>query len=146
MPRSSLASALLFTLALTGCGSGSPGGPAMSGRVEEQSSLGPDRLSNEIMARDAQTMHAVVKHILVDVARKDQALDILRRLRAGEAIEPLMKQFSQDPGSAASGESYDVTPSAKLVFEFKRLGLRLRVGEAGLVKSEFGWHVMKRIE
>ena len=151
MPRSSapaIALALLFTALLpgAGCGSGSTGGPAMSGRIEEQSSLGPDKQSNEIMARDAQTNHAVVKHILVDAEKKDQALDILRRLRAGEAIEPLMKQFSQDPGSADSGESYDVTPSAQLVFEFKRLGLRLRVGEVGLVKSEFGWHVMKRIE
>ena len=26
------------------------------------------------------------------------------------------------------------------------LGLRLRVNEAGLALSEFGWHVMKRIE
>jgi parvulin-like peptidyl-prolyl isomerase len=150
MPRSSapaIALALLFIAALPGCGSGSPGGPAMSGRIQEdQSSLGPDKQSNEIMARDAQTNHAVVKHILVDPDGKAQALDLLRRLRAGEAIEPLMKQFSKDPGSADSGESYDVTPSAQLVFEFKRLGLRLRVGEVGLVKSEFGWHVMKRIE
>ena len=45
-----------------------------------------------------------------------------------------------------SGEGYEVTPDAQRVFEFKRLGLRLRPGEAGLVMSKFGWHIMKRVE
>ncbi len=118
----------------------------MSGRREEPSALGPDQPSNEIMMRDAQTNRATVKHVLVESEHKQLALDLLGRVRAGEAIEPLMAEFSKDSGSAQSGESYEVTPSAQLVFEFKRLGLRLKVGEAGVVKSDFGWHVMKRIE
>jgi parvulin-like peptidyl-prolyl isomerase len=132
--------------ALPGCGAGSPGGPAMSGRVNEPGPSGPDPLSNEIMMRDAKTNRAMVKHIVVGADRKELAVDLLRRVRAGEAIEPLMAEFSTDPGSAASGESYEVRPDSQLVFEFKRLGLRLEVGEAGLVRSQFGWHVMKRIE
>ena len=127
------------------CGPGSPGGPSMSGRREEPTELGPDPSSNEIMMRDARTNRAMVKHILVE-SDKQLALDLLRRLRAGEAIEPLMAEHSKDEGSARSGDSYEVTPSAELVFEFKRLGLRLDVGECGMVRSQFGWHVMKRIE
>jgi parvulin-like peptidyl-prolyl isomerase len=129
-----------------GCGPGSPGGPPMSGLRNEEAQLGPDQLSNEIMSRDAQANRTVVKHILVDSEQKQLALDLLRRVRAGEAMEPLMEQHSKDAGSARTGESYDVTPSAQLVFEFKRMGLRLRVNEAGLARSDFGWHVMKRIE
>ncbi len=128
------------------CGPGSPGGPSMSGRREEATELGPDAATNEIMMRDARTNRAMVKHILVQPENKKLALDLLRRVRAGEAIEPLMAEHSKDEGSAKSGESYEVTPSAQLVFEFKRLGLRLDVGEAGVVRSQFGWHVMKRIE
>ena len=30
------------------------------------------------------------------------------------AIEPLMAELSEDPGSAKSGESYDVTPDAPM--------------------------------
>jgi parvulin-like peptidyl-prolyl isomerase len=138
--------ALALALSVAGCGPGSPGGPAISGRREEPQSLGPDAKSNEIMARDARTNKAVVKHILVDIGDKERALELLGRLRAGEAIEPLMAEFSKDQGSAESGESYDVAPDAQLVFEFKRMGLRLDVGEAGMVRSQFGWHVMKRIE
>jgi hypothetical protein len=133
-------------LAVAACGPGSPGGP-MSGRVnEEPRPTGPDPTSNEIMMRDAETNRAVVKHIVLDAAKKQLALELLRRVRAGEAIEPLMAQHSTDPGSAASGESYEVRPDSNYVFEFKRLALRLKVGEAGLVSSHFGWHVMKRIE
>jgi peptidyl-prolyl cis-trans isomerase D len=135
-----------LALVLAGCGPGSPGGPSMSGRREEPQTVGPDERSNEIMLRDARTNRASVKHILVASDKKDLALQLLERVRAGEAIEPLMAEHSQDPGSAQSGESYEVKPDAELVFEFKRLGLRLDVGEAGLVRSQFGWHVMKRIE
>ncbi len=139
------AAALCFTP--SGCGPGSPGGPAMSGRVnQEPGPSGPDAQSNEIMSRDALTNRAMVKHIVVEADKKELAVDLVRRVRAGEAIEPLMAEFSTDPGSATSGESYEVRPDSQLVFEFKRLGLRLKVGEAGLVRSQFGWHVMKRIE
>jgi parvulin-like peptidyl-prolyl isomerase len=146
--RSPLAPLLVLVLGWPlGCGPGSPGGPPMSGlRNEEAAQLGPDSLSNEIMMRDAQSNSTVVKHILVDVEQKQLALDLLRRVRAGEAIEPLMEQHSKDSGSARTGVSYDVTPSAQLVFEFKRMGLRLKVDEVGLARSQFGWHVMKRIE
>jgi len=141
----SLALALALVWLPAACGPGSPGGPSMSGRREEATELGPDPASNEIMTRDARTNRAMVKHILVEEDRR-LALDLLRRVRAGEPIEPLMAEHSKDEGSARSGESYEVTPSAQLVFEFKRLGLRLDVGEAGMVRSQFGWHVMKRIE
>ena len=73
-------------------------------------------------------------------------MSLLERARADEAFEPLMAEFSEDPGSAASGESYSVTPDAELVFEFKRMSLRLNVGESGLVLSQYGWHIIKRVE
>lgn len=128
------------------CGSGSPDGPTTSGKNAQEEPASPDAASAEIMARDADSNHAVVKHIVIPAGEKALALDLLRRVRAGEAIEPLMKEHSKDPGSADSGESYDVRPDSALVFEFKRMGLRLHVGEVGLIQSNFGWHVMKRIE
>lgn len=144
-PISSVLAHVWVVLALA-CGSGSPDGSTTSGKVAQEEPASPDAASAEIMARDADTNHAVVKHIVIPADQKALALDLLRRVRAGEAIEPLMKQHSKDPGSADSGESYEVRPDSELVFEFKRMGLRLRVGEVGLIASNFGWHVMKRIE
>ena len=136
---------VVVALAAGGCGSSSPDGSTTSKMAPEEPAS-PDAASTEIMARDADTNHAVVKHIVLAVDKKALALDLLRRVRAGEAIEPLMQQHSTDPGSKDSGESYEVRPDSQLVFEFKRMALRLRVGEVGLIQTHFGWHVMKRIE
>lgn len=146
------------------CGPGSPEGPNINNRMSSnQAEDAPPLQSNDILAREARTNRAMVKHILVgwkdvEAGAKDGraksrtraeadalAQSLLDRVRKGEAIEPLMSEFSEDPGSA-DGDPYEVTPGASLVFEFKRLGLRLDVGEAGLVLSRYGWHVIKRVE
>jgi parvulin-like peptidyl-prolyl isomerase len=72
--------------------------------------------------------------------------DTVARLNKGEPIEPIMAELSEDPGSATSGIPYEVTPEAGLVAPFKDLSLRLKVGEVGVVKTEFGIHIIKRVE
>ena len=147
-----------------GCGPGVPGGPTMSGKLEDSPPPeGPKIQSNDILRRDARANRTRVKHILIGWKREGEATgassperdraaadalaaELLERVRAGEPIEVLMMEYSEDPGSAKSGEAYEVTPDAALVFEFKRLGLRLDVGEAGLVLSDYGWHVVERVE
>jgi parvulin-like peptidyl-prolyl isomerase len=39
-----------------------------------------------------------------------------------------------------------VTPDAQLVIEFRQLALRLHVGEIGVCESDFGFHIIKRLE
>ena len=159
----------LVTLAflLVACGPGIQGGPTMNSHVGGAEDDTPQIQSNDILARDAVTKKSKVKHILVSWKDLASAFDghldpraekrtraeadalatkLLERVRAGEAIEPLMAEFSEDPGSNQSGDAYDVSPEAQFVFEFKRMGLRLNVGETGLVLSQFGWHIMKRVE
>jgi parvulin-like peptidyl-prolyl isomerase len=123
----------------------------------------PDPLeSSDILKRAPVTQKAKVKHILLswsDLSPKDpraakrsraelEALvkDTVAKLKSGAKMEDLMKQLSEDPGSAKKGDSYDVTPDAALVEPFKNLSLRLNVGEVGVVKSEFGIHIIKRVE
>jgi parvulin-like peptidyl-prolyl isomerase len=123
----------------------------------------PDPLeSADILAREPVTQKAKVKHILLgdsEVNSKDpRALkrsradleklvkDTVDKLKAGAKIEDLMKSLSEDPGSSKTGESYDVTPEAQLVEPFKKLSLRLNVNEVGVVKTEFGFHIIKRVE
>jgi parvulin-like peptidyl-prolyl isomerase len=123
----------------------------------------PDPLeSTDILKREPQAQKAKVKHILLGwkevhaddprgKSRERAALDKLVKttvagLKAGGKIEPLMADLSEDPGSAKSGTSYDVTPDAGLVPPFKNLSLRLKVGEVGVVKTEFGIHIIQRVE
>ncbi len=153
---------LLIAALLAAC-SGSPGGPTMSGRMnDEPQPTGPKIQSNDVLAREAQANRTWVKHVLIGWKDLDDpdpraakrtrqeadalAVSLLERLRNGEEIEPLMAEYSEDPGSAESGQSYEVTPASPWALDFKRLGLRLKVGEAGMVLTDFGWHVMKRVE
>lgn len=123
----------------------------------------PDPLDSvDILKREPVTQKGKVKHILLgwkdvnagDPRGKDRdraALDKLvaktvASLKKGAKIEPLMKELSEDPGSAASGDSYDVSPDAGLVPPFKELSLRLNVGEVGVVKTDFGIHIIQRVE
>jgi parvulin-like peptidyl-prolyl isomerase len=42
--------------------------------------------------------------------------------------------------------SFDVDPTAQLVEPFKNLSLRLKKDEVGVVKTDFGIHIIKRVE
>jgi parvulin-like peptidyl-prolyl isomerase len=123
----------------------------------------PDPLdSTDILKREPVTQKAKVKHILLGWTeahtedprgtKRSRAdleklvKDTVAKLKKGDKIEPLMKELSEDPGSAASGNSYDVTPDAGLVEPFKNLSLRLNVGEVGVVKTQFGIHIIQRTE
>lgn len=146
------------------CGPGSRGGPTMGNRMNgpDPVAQASDVASADILARDPVANQAKVKHILIawkdlDNAKgaatertKAQAEGLVRSLmtqiKAGADFDMLMKQHSEDPGSASTGRAYDVSPDAQLVIEFKQLGLRLNVGEVGVVQSDFGFHIMKRVE
>jgi hypothetical protein len=156
-------------LAAVGCGTAKPGGmsgPTLSGRMNEPPPP-PSLQSNDILARDYRTNKAQVKHILIgwnDLAESyDGGIDpraaersprdaettvkeILGRLRAGADFVAMMAEYSEDRGSAESGESYEVVPGNQLVLDFRRLSLRLDVGELGVVQTLFGWHIIKRVE
>jgi len=122
--------------------------------------------SYDLVCREPVSNHTRVKHILIGwkelatpthpvdpraanrtyAQARELALSLLAKLRGGEAIDPLMKEYSEDAGSAQSGMVFDVRPDSGLVPSFKALGLRLNVGEAGIVQSEFGLHVIQRVE
>ena len=123
----------------------------------------PDALeSADILAREPMTQMAKVKHILLSYAdtkgedprgqKRDRATleklikDTVAKLKGGAKIEPLMAELSEDPGSAKNGNSYDATPDAGLVEPFKKLSLRLKSGEVGVVKTDFGYHIIQRVD
>jgi parvulin-like peptidyl-prolyl isomerase len=74
------------------------------------------------------------------------AKEVLDKVTAGGDMAALMKEYSEDPGSKDNGRIYDVAPDSPMVEPFKDLSLRLNVNEAGIVKSPFGWHVIKRVQ
>jgi parvulin-like peptidyl-prolyl isomerase len=123
----------------------------------------PDPLESvDILKREPQGTAVKVKHVLINwsggdpkddrAKKRDRAtLDKLvkstvAKLKKGDKIEPLMAELSEDPGSAKSGSAYDVKDDAQYVEPFKNLSLRLKPGEVGVVKTDFGFHIIQRIE
>jgi parvulin-like peptidyl-prolyl isomerase len=163
---------LVVVMALLGaCGPGSPGGPTMSHRVNTDNNP-PDIstsavVSKDILAREPLANTAEVKHILLswkDLAdafggRQDKRATVRAKpdaeaevkklfdaIKGGGDFDALMKEHSEDLGSAASGRAFTVTPDAQLVIEFRQLALRLYVDEVGVVESDFGFHIIKRLK
>jgi parvulin-like peptidyl-prolyl isomerase len=125
--------------------------------------LPPDSLeTSDILKRDVQAPKVKVKHILLgwtDAHAEDPrgtkrtraeleklVKDTKAKLDGGAKIEDVMKAISEDPGSAKSGDGYDVTADAQFVPAFKNLSLRLKLNEVGVVKSQYGIHIIKRVE
>jgi foldase protein PrsA len=79
-----------------------------------------------------------------DLAKKN-AEDILAKVKAGDDFAALAKQYSEDPGSKESGGEITLAKDHTYVPEFENWALDpvRKVGDAEIVKTTYGYHVMK---
>jgi hypothetical protein len=154
---------LVLVALLVACGPGiKGGGPTINSHMTQPDTASQTSavVSSDILAREPVANQSKIKHILIGWKGTNQdprsekrtkaeaegvVKGILAQIKGGADFDALMKQYSEDPGSAA-GKAYDVAPDSQLVIEFKQLGLRLQLNEVGVVESEFGFHIMKRVE
>jgi peptidyl-prolyl cis-trans isomerase C len=83
-------------------------------------------------------------HILVK--KQSEAVEILERLRNGESFANLAREFSIDKGSAKRGGDLGVFGRGMMVKPFEEAAFKLKKGEMTQepVKTEFGYHIIKR--
>jgi len=101
----------------------------------------------------SQIDHAEIRHILVLCAedeeenvieeKKKLADDILKRVNDGEDFPTLAKEYSEDPGSRDNGGMYEIQPNGQMVAEFEDWTFSHEAGDTGIVKTTYGFHVMK---
>ena len=83
-------------------------------------------------------------HILV--AKQSEALAVLERIKAGEKFGKLAKELSTDTGSAKKDGNLGYFTKGMMVKPFEETAFKLQVGEISEpVKSEFGYHIIKRL-
>ena len=83
-------------------------------------------------------------HILVK--KQSESLAILEKLKNGEKFGKLAREFSIDLGSAKRDGSLGYFGRGKMVKSFEEAAFKLKVGEISEpVKSEFGYHIIKRL-
>jgi len=83
-------------------------------------------------------------HILVK--KQSEALTIQERLKQGEKFGKLAKELSIDSGSAKRDGNLGYFGRGTMVKPFEEVAFKLQIGEVSdLVKSEFGYHIIKRL-
>jgi len=83
-------------------------------------------------------------HILVN--KQSEALAIVERLKKGEKFGKLAKELSIDTGSAKRDGSLGYFGRGMMVKPFDEAAFKLEVGAVSEpVKSEFGYHLIKRL-
>jgi parvulin-like peptidyl-prolyl isomerase len=141
--------AFIVALALAGCASADTltskdvmGRPAAAEQVEVKQVLVAwddtahaykGKLDDAAKARAAEQAEALVKTLLAE-------------LGGGASFEEAMAKHSSDPGTAKDGGSYTVDAAQPYEPRFIKLSLRLAPGEVGVVRTRYGYHVLKRFK
>ena len=136
--------------------------------IERVGKPAPDPLeSADILARTPEAGPVQVAHVLIgwkdapasqagrvtdkralERTKEDAdklAKEVLAKVRANGDMAKLMKEYSEDPGTKDTGKPYEVSATTQFVEGFKNMALRLKMNEAGLAKTQFGWHIIKRV-
>ncbi len=83
-------------------------------------------------------------HILVE--KQSESLAIAERLKKGEKFGKLAKELSIDSGSAKKDGNLGYFTKGMMVKSFEGVAFKLQIGEISEpVKSEFGYHIIKRL-
>lgn len=83
-------------------------------------------------------------HILVKT--ESEAKAVLERLKKGEKFSAIAQQVSLCPSKKRGGDLGTFT-RGKMVKEFENAAFALKKGEvSGIVKTQFGYHIIKRLE
>jgi len=97
-----------------------------------------------VSAEDQQQIDAL------NQANRNRAEGIMKQILGGEDFSELAKQYSQDPGSRDVGGDLDFVRSGVFVEAFDKVLFdpALQSGDVhvGLVETQFGWHIIKKIE
>ncbi|MDE1859175.1 MAG: peptidylprolyl isomerase [Candidatus Micrarchaeota archaeon] len=83
-------------------------------------------------------------HILVE--KESLAKEIEEKLKKGESFSKLAEQYSID-GSRRRGGDLGFFRKGVMVKEFENAAFALEKGKvSGIVKTQFGYHIIKRLE
>jgi len=111
--------------------------------------------------QDPPPQRAIVQNILISWKGADPRVTLKDPERTREGADALMRKVlrqSRTRGSdwkklqadhnedSAPHSSYEVTPTAGLVRPFLDLSLKLGVGQIDVCESQYGWHIIKRMQ
>jgi parvulin-like peptidyl-prolyl isomerase len=159
----------LLVCALSGCVVSTFEGPGEPPRVATAPTLGNssgkklgDAAPESAAELAGQPTEIAARHLLVayqgalraspSVTRskaeaQTRAAEALKRAKAGEDFEALVKEFSDEPGAAERGGSLGRFGRGMMVPAFEKAAFKLAPGEiSDIIETQFGFHVIQRTE
>ncbi len=80
-------------------------------------------------------------------AKRKQAGDLLKQIRAGADFAKLAKDFSEDPGSKVNGGELTEFPRGQMVPEFEAAAFSLTNNQVSeVVTTQFGYHIIQLLD
>ena len=169
MKRVRVSASLIVALLLSGCvvttfeGPGEPPRVAASPLANNGSAAKPGAAAAENPSEQAgQPAEIAARHLLVayqgalraspSVTRSKaeaqaRVAEALKRAKAGEDFEALVKEFSDEPGAGERGGSLGRFGHGMMVPAFEKAAFKLAPGEVSdIVETPFGFHVIQRTE
>ncbi len=150
--------ALFFAFTASGCVVSTHGGTGAPPEVP----LAPAEESAEAAARANEPESIVARHILVayqggmragahitrsKAEARERAEEAKERALGGEDFAALANEYSDDPGSAADGGNLGRFTRGQMVPAVSDAAFRLEPGGiSDVVESDFGFHVIQRLE
>jgi len=104
---------------------------------------------------NAEIVHQVSsRHILIkpsevrsDAQAKQLSEELYQRIQKGEDFTLIAKEYSEDPGSSLQGGNLGWTQSTQFVPPFaKRLDSLKKNEMSAPFKTEFGWHILQKLD
>ncbi len=119
----------------------SPSGFHILKLVEKRSANAP------VVITQTHVRHILIKtsEIMPEAEAQKRILEIEQRIRAGADFAEQAKRYSQD-GSAQQGGDLDWVSPGQTVPEFEAEMSKLKIGEMGVVQTQFGWHLIQVLE
>ncbi len=129
--------------------------PARAAQEEAASAAEAERIAKqpkEVGAKHILVMHNKAKQHPENITRsREEALkratECLRRVRAGEDWNALVKQYSDEPGADERHGDIGVFPRGQMVKSFSDAAFQLRVGQISeVVETPYGFHIIARTQ
>lgn len=119
----------------------SPSGFHILKLVEKRSGSAP------VVITQTHARHILIKtsEIVTEAEARKRILEIKQRIDSGASFAEQAKRYSQD-GSAQQGGDLDWLSPGQTVPEFEEAINKLKVGEIGMVQTQFGWHLIQVLE
>jgi len=119
----------------------SPSGFHILKLVEKRNGSAP------VVITQTHARHILIKtsEIVTEAEAQKRILEIKQRLDGGAAFAEQAKRYSQD-GSAQQGGDLDWLSPGQTVPEFEEAINKLKIGETGMVQTQFGWHLIQVLE